>query len=417
MMKKLNPNFLAMKKYFLGALSTLLFSAPLVIDAQQFRYHVDVAAPTSAGLYRVSLKPDWLSKMNANYSDVRIKDQQGKELPYEIRETEAFSDSLIFQTLSISSQKHQDTFTELVVENLSRQLLSSLAFHMKNSDAVKYCALEGSNDLKQWYSISARQEIRLANSQKASVTLKVVEFPATEHRYLRLIIGDFNSRPFEIIDVGYFIRKQKSNPLIAIPLVFKPSELSTEKNTEYVIQANAHLLHKLEISVKSPRLFQRQIDLFKLKGMQRELVITQTITHARQPCQIDLAALKTDQLLLVIHNEDNRPLEISEINGFQKEQWLISDLDTTATQILFGGTENKIVHYDIASFITAQFMTLPSLTTSGLKVIPITPPPIIEQTKPPFYEQAYFMWICIATGAAVAIYFSYTLLKDMKSNT
>ena len=152
-----NNKYQQMKKLFL----ILCLLTGLSISSQTFKHQASINTNTTVGLQKIEMTPSHKQFMKSNFCDVRIFDSSQVEIPYIILSEPVVKSKTDFIEYPIISQKHFGTYTEIIIENKNHDKLSNIAFNINNSDALKYCSIEGSNDAKQWYTVSALQELSL----------------------------------------------------------------------------------------------------------------------------------------------------------------------------------------------------------------------------------------------------------------
>ena len=112
-----------------------------------------------------------------------------------------------------------------------------------------------------------------------------------------------------------------------------------------------------------------------------------------------------------IENQDNQPLKINEIKFFQIPVSVIADLKTGENYTIKTGNPDAIAPvYDLEYFKNSITVELPETKISEI-IMPKIGSNVIQEK--PFWEQSWFMWICISLGGIAVLYFSMSLLKDL----
>lgn len=119
--------------------------------AQSFTQEIPIEGITKDSLYKIPLNPEYKQYMKANFHDMRIYDNKQQEVPYVVLSEPQLKAKSDFVEYKILSVEHVNDYTEVVVHNPDRLKISNIAFNINNSDAYKYCSIEGSYDQKQWY--------------------------------------------------------------------------------------------------------------------------------------------------------------------------------------------------------------------------------------------------------------------------
>jgi hypothetical protein len=179
----------------------LLLAVSFLSYAQRYTHQAIIKTDQHKGLYKIALNPVYKQYMSSNLHDMRIYDSAKKEMPYVVLSEPLLKSKSDFNNYEIVSQKHFNAnysihlnwhstyaYTEIIIKNTSKESISNIAFNINNSDAYKYCAIEGSDDLKQWYSVSEKQELSLAYNDVYTNQYKCIYFPLTNYMYYRLLV-------------------------------------------------------------------------------------------------------------------------------------------------------------------------------------------------------------------------------------
>jgi hypothetical protein len=397
------------------ALSIVFVSIGASVFAQGDLYQLRLSSVSESGLHRLQLQPDWRAAMKADRSDLRITDNIGKECPFVFRQPTLSGSLNTFVQYHILSQTHFKSYSELVIENPTKDLISNLVFVIRNSDAHKYCAVEGSEDLKQWFSISAKQELQLVSEISSGSTVKSINIPASEYPYIRIHIEDWHSRPLLIKAVGHYQTETASQKLLSFPVFFQEEKSKTKGQQQFNIYAKQQEIHDLKFSFEGPRLYKRSYRLFTGSSTKADYQIAEGIFSSDQESLINLSDLRTEYLVLVIENGENPPLHIKELIGTQVPSYLVFDADSSKSyEMSFGDRSLSAVNYDLEHFVGADISYLPEVSVTSINKESQATEAKVEEAPKPFYERKEFLWACIGIGAFVVLWFSRSLLKDLR---
>ena len=424
------PDILRMKSFF----STILLVAAMSVrlTAQQFTHEMPVTGITRDSLYKIPLNPEYKQYMEQDLHDMRIFDSQGKEVPYVVLSEPQLKAKSDFVEYKILSLRHVADYTEVVVYNPDRQKISNIAFNINNSDAYKYCSIEGSYDMKQWYSVSAGQELSLLYNEVYTNQYKCIYFPLNDYPYFRLSIDDWHhhhrhhgweSFPFKINSAGYFknsVIAGKLNDVLFSKTITEDAK--TKKTTVRLLFTNNQQIDRLDLAIKAPRLYKRRAVIY---ANRKEYVKAGQKTYREdlfsfelssdQPLMFDLPNLNEHELFIEIDNKDNPPLEIETIGCKQLASYLIADLKGDRTYMLKCGDDSlKIPEYDLGNFVSQIPQLLPQAKLGEVKILPKqAPKPKEAEKEKSFFETPQFLWICLGVGCLVIFLFSRSLLKEV----
>jgi hypothetical protein len=405
--------------------------------AQRYTHQAIIKTDQHKGLYKIALNPDYKQYMSPNLHDMRIYDSAKKEVPYVVLSEPLLKSKSDFKEYEIISQKHFNAnstihlnwhstyaYTELIIKNASKESISNIAFNINNSDAYKYCAIEGSDDLKQWYSVSEKQELSLAYNDVYTNQYKCIYFPLTNYMYYRLLVEDWHSQPLKINSAGCFknsvIAGKLNDLLFAKTITEDPKTKTTLIKLSFT---NNQQINRIDFKIKEPRLYKRHVVLYamrthviKMKTESYKENLYEFDLSSDKPLFIDVPPILEKELFIEIDNNDNPPLEIESITCKQLASYLICDFKANHTYTLMCGNELlKTPEYDLINFVSQVPQLLPEAAISPMTELKDTTPVELKK-EVSFFETKQFLWICLVIGAIAIFLFSRSLLKDMGSD-
>lgn len=389
--------------------------------AQTFTYESLISGVNQTTLYKIPLNPDIMQYMNASLNDLRILDSATHEVPYVI-----FSEALLksksdFVPYEIVSQKHFSNYSEIIILNANKDKISNIAFNINNSDAFKYCSIEGSEDMKQWYSVSALQELSLVYNDVYTNQYKCIYFPLNNYKYFKLLVDDWQAEPLKINSAGYFKNSVIAGKLNEVAFSKGITEDANNKKTVVKLNfSNNQSVDRIDFKIKEPRLFMRHAVLYvkrerKIKDRTEDYqeTLVEFDLKSDEPLYFDLNQLNEKEVYIDIENKDNPALQIESISCKQLAKYLVCDLKANHAYTLKCGDANlKRPEYDLINFVSQIPQLLPEAKLSPMKEIPKKEEVIINEVKP-FYETQQFLWLCLGIAAIAIFFFSKSLLKDM----
>lgn len=400
----------------------LITASVCKINGQSYSHQAAIENVKTNGLYKIPLNPDIKQYMSSNLHDTRIHDSAQQEVPYVVLSEPLLKAKSDFVEYTIVSQKHFNNYSEIIIHNPNKDKISNIAFNINNSDAYKYCAIEGSEDMKQWYSVSASQELSLAYNEVYTNTYKCIYFPMNNYSYFRLLVDDWHAQPLKINKAGWF-----RNSVIAgkhNEVVFTKSITEDKVNKKTIVQlsfSNNQEVDRLDLRIKSPRLYMRHAAIYanrerKLKHDKvekyRELLFDFNIS-SDDLLFFDVPNLNEKEVFIEIENKDNPPLEIESISCKQLASYIVCDLNAgNKYHLRFGNRALKVPEYDLSNFVSSIPQLLPEASIGFIKQVPKSTVKVEEKQKS-FFETRQFLWLCLGVGTIVIFFFSKSLLKDM----
>ncbi|MES2516099.1 MAG: hypothetical protein V4580_18235 [Bacteroidota bacterium] len=393
------------------------------ITAQSFLRESVILGIAKDSLYKIPLTPEYKKFMSPDLHDLRIYDGKQKEVPYVVLSEPLLKAKSDFISYEIVSQNHFSTFSEIVIRNANRDKISNIAFNINNSDAYKYCSIEGSNDKEQWYSVSELQELSLAYNNAYSNQYKCIYFPLNDYEYFRLTVDDWFSHPLKINSAGCF-----KNSVIAGKLndvEFTKTVLDDTRNKKTLVHlsfTNNQQVDRIDFKIKAPRLYMRHAVVYvnreqplKHKTETYREVAFEFNLKSDDILFFDLPHLNEKDLVIEIENKDNPPLEIESIRCKQLASYLICDFSSDQKYVMkYGDMKLKLPEYDLGNFVSQIPQLLPVAAIGAVKEIAVlSEQPVKREIA--FFETQTFLWLCLGLGAVIIVLFSRSLLKDMNS--
>jgi hypothetical protein len=393
------------------------------IVGQSFSHEVVIRGVSKDSLYKIPLNPYHKQYMSADLHDMRIYDSKNKEVPYVVLSEPLLKAKSDFIPYEIVSQNHFSTFSEIVIRNANKDKISNIAFNINNSDSYKYCSIEGSDDMKQWYSVSEVQELSLAYNELYTNQYKCIYFPLNDYQYFRLSVDDWYAHPLKINSAGCFKNSIIAGKLNDVTFTKTISEdVKSKKTIVRLSFTNNQSINRIDFKVKAPRLYMRHAIIYanrerELKHHQKEQykeVLFEFDLKSNNVLFFDVPQLNEKELFIEIENKDNPVLEIETIICKQLASYLVCDFMANQTYILKCGNDKlKQPEYDLGNFVSQIPQLLPEAKLEAIKVLEKESTPLVKEKYKSFFETPQFLWLCLGIGSIIIFLFSRSLLKDM----
>src|SRR6218665_2922841 len=124
--------------------------------AQDFSVEAPIASVQADGFYRVPLAPEVALYSNAAFSNFRIADQKGKQVPYFFRVEPPTYEQQLFKAYNIVEKKQEKGLTTIILENTEQRAINNISLLIGNAAVTKEAVLSGSDDRQQWYALKER---------------------------------------------------------------------------------------------------------------------------------------------------------------------------------------------------------------------------------------------------------------------
>ena len=376
------------------------------------------------GLHKIILPTEIRSFSQEELGDFRILDAKVNQMPYYILQgnseetTSSFSEFKILSKTGIPKSK-----TILIFEN-PKTSIDEIVLSITNSDIIKPYSISGSNDQKEWFGLVNNSKlIGLENSQDTSV-YKTIPLPLSSYRFLKIELNDKKTLPINVLKIGFFTNKTscpnveeifaKNTRILQIPV---------EKKTRIYINFNhPQIVNQIGFTITSPNLFQRiaQIYVNKKRAMnQKGAIFPEILTNfelnSNTKNSFAIPQLFEKEFVIEIENRDNQPLTLAKIQFFQNQIAVIADLKANEKYTIQTGNPNlHSPEYDLENFKNSINSNLPEAKIYDIKHISRKENQAKDKS---FWQQSWFMWLCIGLGGLAIAFFTTSLVKDMQNNS
>ncbi|WP_183565551.1 DUF3999 family protein [Mucilaginibacter sp. SP1R1] len=394
---------------------TLLFCSLMLpaLAQNNFKFQAALHKADSAGFYRISLQPALVAKARADLSDVRIADAKGKFVPYIQAGSLPQKNQKSFVVFNpVAARLTTDTGTTYIVENKTGLGLDRLWIKLQNTAVQRKVNLMGSDDLQQWFAIQEEIPLQEAVQNSEGTYMQSLSFPASNYRYLKILVNDKNKTPIKFLQAGIYTEYAATMAYSPIPDV-KFSRADSNKTTYISIKLNDNYqVNKLHLNISAPKYFKRNITVYQIIGHYKEAVTETELNSAKNDDL--LFAAKARELLLQIENGDNQPLTISSLNAYQTDQYLISYLDSKQSyHLLAGDSTVQAPEYDLKFF--ADSIKDNSPTISHDAVVKNDVPAAVQPAAGRDYTA--FIWIAIIIAAGLLLFLTLKMTKEVGKKT
>jgi len=402
----------------------LFFSGLNPIFAQDFSKAYAVEKVAQSAWYKIQLSEDLLGNAKSDYADIRLfsTNDSLQEIPYLIQAELPQTQSTCFVPYGIEVTT-QKGLQQVLVQTDGGDL-NALLLKVSNHKNARAFSLAGSYDKKEWFGISDSEFLPGTLQNLETFYWHRLYFPSTKYAFLRLQFLDSTQAKTEIISVGGSVfskaEKQPILPLVGIQYLIEhlPNKTSVIK----VFAKQKQWIHQIAFSIKSPMFYERQARIFTkelVQAKRRKKVLQETElghfelrAHSNQSFAID--HYLEDTLYIAIDNQDNMSLPIAEILFFQRTINLFAYFEKDKLyKLKCGNAVLSKPQYDLGSF--AKLIQDSVARSLSYSLIPTTETQIAI-VEVPFYEQEYFLWICLLIGAITLFFFSWKLVQEKKNS-
>jgi hypothetical protein len=403
-------------------LSVLIVVCDICIG-QTYVAEAELAPVDKEGFYNISLTPDKSQYLNSSFTNIRILDDNNKEVPYLLRADVPHMVTEVFREYSkIEKKQTKNCCTTVVLHNPDQRLSNNVRLVIKNADVTKEAMLLGSDDKVNWFALNQHLILTPASNKKETSEIKIVNFPLSNYQYYSLQIDDSTSAPLNIVTAGYFeVQREEGKYAEVSHKEITRTDSVKEKTTYLHVRFNgSQTIDKCELTMKGAPFFLRKAMVHvpktrSLKGGKTEKYyypIQEIEITSKRPATIELLALKVNELLITVDNEDNPSLEVDSFKAYQLKRHLTAWLNAGTKYIVrVGPPELGAPVYDI-SFFKGSVPDNPAEIQMGAMIFYTVEQPASTNTI--FTTKAY-IWAAVIAVIVILGFMSVRLLHESGS--
>src|SRR5688572_2846768 len=339
-----------------GLINTVAF-------AQTFRGEASLPKVGADGFYRISLSPQLSPHVNSNFSNIRIYDQQNKEVPYLFQQEDPIHYTQVFRNYEIVEKKQEkNCCTSIVLRNSKETSINNISLSIKNAEITKTATLLGSDDKENWFALKQHFTLNSIDNKNQTSEIKIVDFPLSNYSYYLIQIDDSTSAPLNILSAGYYEVNSENGTYTELTS-FKSTKADDDpKSKQSFIRVTfdtTQVVDKFSIGMSGVPYFLRRASLAikrerlnkkKEKEIYYELLYYFELS-SKQPSILELPGIQVNEFLITIENDDNPSLNVATVKAYQLNRyltaWLKKDIPYT---VKLGEFEQRAPTYDIGFF-------------------------------------------------------------------
>ena len=342
-----------MKKISRFKFCLFVFSFLIVLRAQSqnnFAYKAKIDSIKEAKFYKINLAPQVVAKCKPGLEDIRIFDEDGKQVSYILK-----NDLPVFKTENfvefpvINTKKESDKQTHVTLQSPISKPINNLLLFVKNTEAHRAFNISGSDDSAHWFIIKENIYLDNSFSRDGETIIQSLSFPASNYKYFQLTILGEDVLPFNIVKAGVYKEDLIYGRYVQIPAPDISQKDSLNKISYIRIHFDdKYLVNKIVFDVEGAKYYKRKFSLFE-QNKQNDFLLEGYLSS--ELSNEFIINSKAAQLLLIVNNEDNDPLRVKAVQAFQLNTYLLTYLEAGKNYFLnFGDSSIQAPKYDLASF-------------------------------------------------------------------
>lgn len=393
-------------KYFLGILLLGLGSS---FGYAQYRYKSEISEITQSGYYNIRLSQEAIAlSKKTDLSDLRIKDEQGNEVPYLLRSDEPMKGIDRFIDCEISQSIEQDSINRIVVSNKDNNYLSRLYVTVRKADVKKDYVVRGSDDQKKWYIVKQRSVVNNISQAEDGTETLIIDFPKGNFTYYEIELINNQRNPLDIIRVERLTNYDIYGNYVEFYLGRFVQKDSIDKKS-YITFPNVkdnYRINKIVFVIKNEFNYYRDV-IIQDDNNYSNFVLSSKLNN---DIEFNENTFQTANVCLSICNNDNPPLVIDSIKAFGLSRYLSAYLEAGKKYTLFYGDKKAAIpQYDIVYFRNELPDNMPIIGISDAQLIPHK-----EDIKEKLWiENPFFMWSAIIIVGLFITFLCIRMMRDI----
>ncbi|WP_299209396.1 DUF3999 family protein [uncultured Dokdonia sp.] len=370
--------------------------------------------------HKVVIPETMFGTLSRKLTDIRLygitKENDTIEAPYILQKTkdQVTTKEITFNTLN-TSRNNEGYFYTFEIPSTAPINQIDLDFGQQNFDWK--VRLEGSQDQQEWFTITDDYRIVSIKNTSTNFQFSTLTFPDAKYRYFKLRINAESEPELKKVSISQqHIIEGNFND-------YKIKSIQTEENkqarqTEISIDLQyAVPVSHLKMNPKASYDYYRPVTIKYLtdsikteKGwIYNYRTLTSGVLNSLGKNEFKARSRVIKKLKIVIHNQDNQPLEYDDIQikGYAHE--LIARFTEPATYFLtYGNAEARLPTYDIQKFKENIPTTLTTLELGDETMIQKTK----AKTTSPLFENKIWLWAIMGLLIIILGGFSLKMIKQ-----
>jgi hypothetical protein len=384
----------------------VLFLVPLIGFSQQFNAEAPLPVVGNNGFYNIPLPPDVTSWLEPDLRNIRIVDENGKEVPYIIQKELPTFHNVEFIEYQIEKTQRKNCCTTLIILNKERKELNNIILEVRNAEIVKKATLIGSDDSKTWYALKDEFVFGNFSDNRRTSQLSILDFPLSNYSYYQVLINDSTTAPLNIVRAGYYNTSTDYGVYVEVPGINISQADSLTEHATYVriLFDTTQFIDKLDFEITGPQFYKRRARLMDKDRVSSIASFDIVSTH-----QLSIPlSLKAAELQLYVQNDNNPSLRFSSARAWQLRRSLTAWLEAGHTYKVGVGDSLRAPVYDL-EFFRDSIPAQPPVLQLG-EVTKFTH--AVEATTPTYFTNRNIIWVAIAIVVIVLGVMSVRLLRE-----
>ncbi len=405
-----------MRKKWINLFVFSLVTNCCLAQTDGYKFYSPLDSISTSGFYNIALTPELNAHLKTDYSDVRIVNDAGRWVPH-ILHFPANTDNFLTQNknLKFIIAENNKTNTILVIES-GKDKISNLGLVISNTAAERFCTLSGSSDSKNWFVINDSILVNPVPDDATTKNIFRIDFPTSNYNFFKIVIKNNNKDPFDIKNViqnsGVIIKN--SNKLIPNPAAVIVQKDSGKISYLKIMQQQRYHFDNISIKISGIKYFYRKIDLYIPFAGNHSFAnpgqLLQSFTISNNSTLQFKVPISNDKVFyLLINNEDNLPLSVTEVATANSHHYITAYLEKGSNyKLILDNAVAVVPNYDLTN-LNKTIPDSAALLTAG-KIIPFKQN---EAIATPVKNNKWMLWAALIAALFILLLFTQKMIKEV----
>ncbi len=389
-----------------------------ICSAQQFNYVAPLPLVDSSAFYKIKVSPEIKSKLKPGLPDLRLYNEDKKEVPYILKSDREINYTSSFTTYSfLKKEILKDSITQIIIKKDSSRI-SNMSLMIRNADVDKDMKISGSFDTLQWFVVKDYQSIQSINNPNDVAAYLEIDFPSTNYTYFKIEINDKHSAPVDVMKAGYFQTESVAGNFTSLNAEWYVSDSANRKMSFLTIHwPDVQDVDAIELKIKSPQHFLRNAAVFSMwkQGVpwSNKKYIADIVISSDGILRFPITNIRATDFLIEIQNGDDAPLQFSEAEAYQLNHYCIAQLEKNKKyEFRFADAMTDFPVYDLNYF--KRIIPADMKVIEPGKVLDVSTQQKQEVKTQSFFNDKRFIWAALSITVLLLAFVTYRMIKEMK---
>jgi hypothetical protein len=403
---------------------SVTFFAKADFSLQQWQYQKEIHVEKD-GLIDVTLDNDVFANAAKGLSDVRLVNSNNQEIPYKLIATMGEDNVKDYFPRMINNSITPGNYSSVILD-LEQQgiITNSLTVNTPSENFQRNLKVYGSNNQSDWNELKSNGYIYDYTDKRGGIKSQntTVLFPDSVFKFLKVEISDVDNKPIIISSIKVSQQVKKNTQEFELSPSVEINQDTANKTTTILadLRQSGIPTSKILLAVRDKN-FNRGVLVYSgsdkntlnWKSVGQGYIFRyDTPKFVGENTTLSIGETSDRFLKIVVFNNDNVPLDLSQIKTFAAYRELVFQAQGEKSFSLFYGNKNaKTPQYDIEKYF--QYLDLASAQKVTLGTQKVNPQYLTESLpeKPITERYPYFLTIALSTAGIILLLMVYKFLK------